>query len=227
MSITSQHTGDPLITTNRTMIEIETEHLSEEWFDLRRGIPTASEAYKIITPKTGKLAAAAELYIGELIAETIIEPEEVDSKWMARGRELEQEAIDWYAFHTDQKVQPGGIILMEDVHVGEIIERHCTVAAVSPDGKIGDSGLLEIKCLMPANHVRYILVGGLPDEFKPQVHMALHISQRKWLDLLCYCPGFRPLLVRVVPNDYTKKLGAALRQFISKLNAAKAQIFEE
>lgn len=100
-------------------------------------------------------------------------------------------------------------------------------AAVSPDGKIGDSGLLEVKCLKPANHVRYILVGGLPDEFKPQVHMALHISQRKWLDLLCYCPGFRPLLVRVVPNDYTKKLGAALRQFISKLNAAKAQIFEE
>ena len=199
------------------MIEIDIEQKIPEWFELRKGIPTASEAYKIITPKTGKLAAAAELYIGELIAETIIEPEDVDSKWMARGRELEQEAIDYYAFRCCNKpVTPGGIILLDDKS-----------AAVSPDGKIGDSGLLEVKCLKPANHVRYILVGGLPDEFKPQVHMALHISQRKWLDLLCYCPGFKPLLVRVVPNDYTKKLGAALQQFISKLNAAKAQIFEE
>jgi len=198
------------------MIEIDVEPRSAEWFALREGIPTASEFYKIITPRTGQLSAQADLYIGELIAEMIVKPDDVDSHWMERGRRLEQEAIDWYSFHTDTDVQPGGIIFLNDKS-----------AAVSPDSKIGTDGLLEVKCLKPSHHVNYLLLGNLPSEFRPQTHGALYISQRKWLDFVLYCPGFKQLLVRVVPNDYTERVATALWQFINRLNAAKSRIFED
>ena len=150
----------------------------------------------------------------------VVESEDVDSHWMARGRELEQEAINWYAFHTGFDMAPGGIIFLDD-----------RSAAVSPDSKVftpraGD-GLLEVKCLKPSHHVNYLLQKYLPDEFRPQVHGALHISERDWLDFLLYCPGFKQLLLRVVRNDYTAKVGYALSQFIGKLDAAKAVIFED
>jgi len=200
------------------MIEIDVEPRSPEWFALRKGIPTASEFYKIITPRTGQLSAQADLYIGELIAEMVIEPDDVDSHWMARGRELEQEAINWYAFYTGYDIAPGGIIFLDD-----------RSAAVSPDAKINQwhvGGLLEVKCLKPSHHVTYLLENRLPDEFRPQVHGALWISQCQWLDFLLYCPGFRQWRLRVVRNDYTTKVGYALGQFTKKLDAAKGVIFE-
>jgi len=197
------------------MIEVDVESRSAEWFALREGIPTASEFYKIITPRTGQLSAQADLYIGELIAEMIVKPDDVDSHWMERGRRLEQEAIDWYSFHTDTDVQPGGIIFLNDKS-----------AAVSPDSRIGSKGLLEVKCLKPSHHVNYLLQGHLPSEFRPQTHGALYISQREWLDFVLYCPGFKHLLVRVVPDDYTERVATALWQFINRLNAAKSRIFE-
>jgi len=204
------------------MIEIDVEDRSPEWWEMRLGIPTASEFYKIITPRTGELSAQHDIYIAEIIAEMIIEPEQFDSEWMQRGRTLEPEAIKWYAFYTNYDVQPGGIIFLDD-----------RSAAVSPDGKIytqrsrHGKGLLEVKCLKPSHHVKYLLQNTLPDEFRPQVHGALYISEYRWLDFVLYCPGFKQLLLRVVRNDYTRKVGRALNEFNKKLDAAKAIIFED
>ena len=202
------------------MIEIDVEQRSPEWSEMRRGLPTASEFFKIITPRTGQLSAQHDIYVAELIAEMVVEPEQFDSEWMERGRSLEQEAIKWYAFYTNYDVQPGGIIFLDD-----------RSAAVSPDSRVftpraGD-GLLEVKCLKPSHHVKYLLQNTLPDEFRPQVHGALYISERDWLDFVLYCPGFKQLLLRVVRNDYTRKVGRALNEFNKKLDAAKAIIFED
>ena len=199
------------------MIFVDCEQGSDEWFEARIGIPTASGFSKIITPKTGKLSATSDAYIAELIAE-MVEPDNSfqGNQWTERGNELEPEARAWYEFQSGQVVHQVGIILLDDRSAG-----------VSPDGLIGEDGLLEIKCPKPSTHVNWLLSNVLPDVHKPQCHAALHLANRDWLDFVSYCPGFRTLLLRVTPDEYTEKVGDALVQFTERLNAAKASIFEE
>ncbi len=199
------------------MIYLELEQGTDEWLEARRGIPTASSFSKIITPKTGVLSKTSDKYIAEIIAETV-EPDNSfqGNQWTERGHELEPEARNWYEFQTGCDVRQVGMILLDDLTAG-----------VSPDGLIDDDGMLEIKCPKPSTHVEWLLNGGLPDEHKPQCHAALHIAQRKWLDFVSYCPKFKPLLVRVEPDEYTEKVGAALEAFKEKLSAAKSAVFEE
>ena len=199
------------------MIYIDCEQGSDEWFEARRGIPTASGFASIITPKTGKLSASADVYIAELIAETVVEEQDFQgNQWTERGHLLEPEARNWYEFETGNTVTETGIILRDDGSAG-----------VSPDGLIGTDGLLEIKCPKPSTHVYWFLAGELPDKHRPQCHAALLLAERDWLDFVSYCPGFPALLLRVVPDDYTDKVAAALATFNEKLSAARARIFGE
>ena len=199
------------------MIRLDCEQGSDEWFSARLGIPTASGFGKIITPKTGKLSVSADKYIAELIAETV-EPDNSfnGNQWTERGHELEPEARAWYEFESGNQVEEVGILLLDDKSAG-----------VSPDGLIGDDGLLEIKCPKPSTHVHWLLAGELPTEHKPQCHAALHLTGRKWLDFVSYCPGFSALLLRVMPDEYTELVGDALLQFTEKLTAAKSRVLED
>ena len=199
------------------MIYLDCEQGTDEWLEARRGIPTASAFSKIITAKTGALSATADKYIAEIIAETVYPDEGFQgNQWTERGHEYEPKARNWYVFDTGNDVDQVGMVLLDDRSAG-----------VSPDGLIGDDGMLEIKCPKPSTHVHYFLKDALPDEYKQQCHAALHIAQRKWLDFVSYCPGFPSLLVRVEPDEYTDKVAAALQEFTQRLNAAKGRIFEE
>ena len=199
------------------MIYLNLEQGSDEWLSVRRGIPTASGFASIITPKTGKLSAAADSYIAELIAETVTdEPGFEGNQWTERGHLLEPEARAWYEFETGHDVEEIGFILRDDKSAG-----------VSPDGLIGGNGLLEIKCPKPSTHVLWFLSETLPDKHRPQCHAALLLAEREWLDFVSYCPGFPPLLVRVIPDEYTEKVAEALAAFLDKLEAAKVRIFGE
>ena len=196
------------------MIYLDIQQGTDEWLAARRGIPTASNMKKIITP-TGKLSATADKYIAELIGE-IIEPDDFEgNKWTERGHLLEPEARAYYEFITGETVTEMGMILREDGKAG-----------VSPDGLIGGNGMLEIKCPKPSTHVFWMMKGVLPPEHKPQCHAALHIAEREYLDFISYCPGLEPLLVRVTPDEYTELLGDVLEKFIKKLEAAKGRVFE-
>lgn len=199
------------------MIYLDCEQGSDEWIASRRGIPTASAAAKIVTPKTGKLSASADTYIDEIIGE-MIEPGEgfQGNQWTERGHALEPEARAWYEFQSGLAVRQVGMILLDDRSAG-----------VSPDGLVGSPGMIEIKCPKASTHVGWVRKGVLPDKHKPQCHMALHISEREWLDFLSYYPGQKNLLVRITPDQYTKNVGDALSAFIEKLDAAKAAVFQE
>lgn len=183
-----------------------------EWFEHRRGIPTASCASKIITPRTGKLSASVDTYIAELIAEIAEGTEEITrSYWMERGILYEQEARDWYEFHTGAEVRQVGIVLNHG-------------AGWSPDGLVGDDGGIEIKCPKSSTHIKYLLAGELPDEYRPQVHAGMWIGEREYIDFVSYHPMYNPLLIRVLSDDYTLKVGAALAEFSERFEDAKRRI---
>jgi hypothetical protein len=190
---------------------------SPEWYAARRGIPTASCFASIITPAKAQLSTGASGYIDELIDE-IVRPEAPrgfgGNEHTERGNNLEPAARAWYSLQNDSDVRQVGLVLADDSSAG-----------CSPDSLVeafGDpEGGLEIKCPDGPTHVGYLRAGKLPDKYKPQVHGSLVITGLPWWDFLSYCPGYKPLLVRVYPDDYTAKVKEALAQFLAEYAKAR------
>ena len=187
---------------------------SPEWYQARCGLPTASEFSRIVTPARADYSAQASDYIADLIVETIEGPQlGYKSRDMERGSFLEDEARSEYEFLTDHTIVEAGLVRIYG-------------AGWSPDGLIGDKGAVEIKCPKSSTHVKWLLSGALPMEHKPQVHGALYIGELEWVDFVSYCPGYRTLIVREYPSDYTLKIGEALAQFLAEYEAAKSIVLE-
>lgn len=188
---------------------VDCEQYTPEWWDARRGIPTASAFDKIVTPG-GKLSESWKKYACQLIAD------EYDTKYgyvdqfasraMENGARMEPEARRYYEFYRDATVQQVGFCMTDDGRYGS-----------SPDSLVGDEGVLEVKCPESHTMVAYLIDGGLPKEYLPQCHGHLIVTGRKWCDFLAYTPGLPRLLVRVEPDEYTDKLRVALEDFWPKL----------
>lgn len=194
------------------------DQYTTEWWDGRRGIPTASCADKILTP-TGKLSAQSRQYMNELIADSLgygdapTEPTE----WMLRGIELESEARAYYELTTDLDIIQTGFITNDAITAG-----------CSPDGLIknGDEwgAGFETKCPKASTHVGYLLGGKLPDYYKPQVHFSMAVTGiRRWV-FMSYFPGLDPLIVSVNWDDYTDTIAKAIDDFAVQLQAARQKL---
>ncbi|MCF6207206.1 MAG: YqaJ viral recombinase family protein [Sulfurovum sp.] len=182
---------------------------SDEWHKARLGIPTASRFKEIITPAKAEPSKSAEAYLYELVAERLTgEPtEHHTTEWMARGNLLEADARKAYEFIHDTTVDEVGFVLNDDETIG-----------VSPDGLIGDSGGLEIKCPKPSTLVRYMVEDKLPDQYKPQVQGCLWVTGREWWDFVAYHPNMELFTVRVYRDEaYIEKMAAHITVFVEKL----------
>lgn len=184
------------------------EQRTPEWFGVRKGVPTASCASRIITP-TGKPSTQQTQYMNELAAEyvsgVLVEP--YTNGDMKRGIELEPEARLFYEFIEGVSVEQVGFCLSEEGY------------GCSPDGLINSDGGLQIKCPKPSTHVQYLLDGKLPYDYKPQVQMELLVTGRSWWDFLSYCPNMKHFIVRVEPDeDFQKALRSELIKFCQELN---------
>lgn len=163
---------------------------SPEWHALRAGKPTASEFDKIIT-STGKTSTQRQAYLYRLAGERILGTTEqtFESGWMARGKVVEEEARDVYAFESQTTVEEVGFCLHDSGLYG-----------CSPDGLVGADGGLEIKCPSLAVFVKYVLGGKVPTEYIVQVQGSLLVTGRKWWDFYAYYPGMNPLKIKVGPD---------------------------
>jgi hypothetical protein len=195
---------------------------SPEWWDMRKDRPTASNFDRVMTPKQGKTGGpGSESYLSELSAAVLrFDPgmmtESFETPAMRQGADWEPEARRWY-----QYMHLGGSPPVRQVG---LCVTDCWRFACSPDGLVGDDGGLELKCPQPATHASYLRKGGLPVEYKCQVHGCLVVTGRDWWDFVSYCPPFDPLVVRVVPDEFTGKLAAALDEFHDRLLAAVAKV---
>jgi hypothetical protein len=164
---------------------------SEEYDRLKLGVPTSSNFHKIITPQ-GKPSKQWREYACVLIAERILHRkiEFYNSPAMGRGLIVEAEAADWYEFDQDVTVQKAGFITDDEHTMG-----------CSPDRLVGEDGLLEIKAPLPHTQVEYWLSGEVGERFRPQLQGQLYISQRRWVDILCWHDVIPKVVVRVEPDE--------------------------
>ena len=188
---------------------------SREWFAARLGVPTASEAHKLVTPK-GKLSTQAEGYMHALIAELMLgHPiESPATAYMIRGTELEEAAMRAYEFTSGNETEDGGFVTTDDGHYG-----------CSPDRLIGSVGLLELKCPAPHTHVRYLIEGCMDDEKRPQVQMQLLVTGREWVDLVSYHPELPIVITRVERDEeYIALLAKVLDEFCQQIAKQREQL---
>lgn len=187
------------------------------WHLARRGIPTASEFSRIITPAQWKYAAGASTYICELIAEQYNPNygffDEYASLAMANGTLREPEARRYFEFATGHKVQEVGFCLSD-----------CGRYGASPDALVGDDGGLEIKAPDLKTHVKWCIEGELPKEHAAQVHGCMFVTGRSHWWWLSYCPPLPELLIRVERDEKTEQLGEAVEKFCGEYAEAVAKL---
>lgn len=186
------------------------EQNSAEWYALRAGIPTASEFSTILaTGKDGGASVTRRKYLLRLAGERVTgEREETYSNaHFERGKLLEAEARDLYAFMFDAEPKQVGFI-----RNGE--------TGCSPDALVGDIGMLEIKTALPSILIDKLFRETFPPEHKAQCQGALWVAEREWIDLAIYWPKL-PLVVRRAYRDeaYIARLSEAVDAFNSELAA--------
>lgn len=166
---------------------------SDEWLAARRGILTASEMKLIITPTLKPASNDKERsHLFELLAQRItghVEPSYISDD-MLRGQEDEIEARALYAEHY-APVQEMGFITNDTWGF---------TIGYSPDGLVGDDGLIECKSRRQRFQVETILSGTMPADYLIQVQTGMLVTGRKWCDFISYSGGL-PMAVIRVPAD--------------------------
>jgi putative phage-type endonuclease len=177
---------------NQSQYHFDIEQGTDEWHALRRGIVTASAISKLLTA-TFKPAAndTSRALLYQLLAERILG--ESDQSFynddMARGHLLEPYARDLYTEHFALVAECGFVTLATPAGI----------LGYSPDGLVGDEGLIEIKCPRPKTHLKSLLTGEVPAEYVPQVQTGLAVTGRAWCDYISYAPGLPLFVQRCLP----------------------------
>ncbi len=202
---------------------VQCEQLSPTWWSARRGVPTASAFDRIMTPAKRAYSAQARKYALELVAELAdLNPEHFTghgvyrSTAMTHGVNTEAEARRWYCLERNTDVTQVGLCLTDDLRFG-----------ASPDALVGNDGALELKAPMLKTQAEYLDEGVLPTEYKCQCHGELIVTGRSWVDFCSYAPGLPALLIRVVPDDFTKALKDCLEKFWTEFMEIRRKLIPE
>jgi putative phage-type endonuclease len=177
-------------------IEESAEQGTAEWHKQRLGKLTASRFGDAIdTLKNGTASSKQVGYAYELLSERLTglsQPffETADMRW---GKGQEAYARLAYQEATGLSVQEVGFIQAPWHH-------QC---GVSPDGLVGDDGLIEIKCPRSTTFLKWVIDGEVPEQHKPQMLLQLVVTERKWCDFVAYDQRMpEPLFIkRFEPRD--------------------------
>jgi putative phage-type endonuclease len=190
---------------------------SEEWRQARCGSIGASDAPSVVRRiKSGGFSADRESLLAakvlERLTNTPVEP--YRSAAMLQGTAREPEARMTYALIKGVEVEEVGIVLHPSIKGS-----HC-----SPDGFVGESGLVEIKAPQPAAHLDLLLNGQISSDYTTQMQWQLCCTGRAWCDFVSFNPDFPPamqLWIKRVHRDaaLNGELEREIATFIKELEA--------
>ncbi len=180
---------------------------SKEWHSIRLGRVTASMVKNVMSK--GK---AYDSYMAELITEIMTGSSKpfFENDAMRWGVETEDQARAMYELNSGNAVDEVAFI------------EHSEYVGVSPDGLVGDKGLLEIKCPTSTTQVKRALSGKYSEDYKAQIQMQLWVSNREWCDFLSFDPRIdcsaSYLLERVFrDDDYIAEMEVKTISFVENM----------
>jgi putative phage-type endonuclease len=191
------------------------EQGSPEWFAQRLGKVTASRVADVIAKTKTGYSTSRDNYMAQLVCErmTGTVAESFTNSAMQWGTETEPLARAAYEAHAD--------VLVDEVAM--ITHPTIEAAGASPDGLVGDDGLLEIKCPNTATHIDTLLTQTVPGKYITQMQWQMACTGRQWTDFASFDPRLPTelqLFVKRVPRDdaYIQMLEKEVVQFLTELD---------
>lgn len=192
-----------------------------EWFAARAGKVTASRVADVIAKTKSGYSASRQNYAAELLCERltgICEPG-FTSGPMQWGKDQEPFARQAYErLHS-----------VEVYEVGFVDHSEVAMSGASPDGYVGEAGLVEIKCPLTATHLDTLLGGAVPGKYLTQIQWQLACTGREWCDFVSFDPRLPEAMqvyVERVARDASMilELETEVTSFIRELDAKIAQL---
>lgn len=151
------------------------EQGTPEWFKLRAGKVTGSRIADVLAKGSGVTRGK---YIDQLVTERLTKDiqEGYTNAAMQRGTEMEPVARSMYSFHTGSHVE----------QIAFVDHPQIAMSGASPDGLVGEDGMVEFKCPNSETHISYIMAGKPPAKYIPQMAWQLACTGRKWVDFCSF-----------------------------------------
>ena len=177
------------------MIEM-IEQRSDAWFAARIGKVTASRVADVLAKTKTGYSATRDNYMAQLVCERLTgeKGESFTNAAMQHGTDTEPLARAAYESLKD--------VLVDEV--GFVPHPSIIMAGASPDGLVGDDGLLEIKCPNTATHIETLLSQTVPSKYNTQMQFQMACTDRSWCDFVSFdnrLPQELQLFVKRVPRD--------------------------
>jgi len=200
------------------------EQRSDEWFLARLGKVTASRVADVVArTKTGWGASRAN-YMAELLIERLSGQPTASyiNDAMRWGNEQEPLARDAYCWRNNVTIEEVGFVPHPTIEM----------SGASPDGLVGEDGLIEIKCPNSATHLDVLLSKTIPDKYFKQMQWQMDCTGREWCDWMSFDPRLpSELSVYIQRVERDDKLIAGLRKdveaFLAELDQKIVQLKAE
>jgi putative phage-type endonuclease len=191
------------------------EQGTTEWFNARLGKITASRLNAVMAKTKSGPAATRANYMMELICQKLSgqREESYSNAAMERGVELEPIARGAYEAANGLFVEEIGLV------------NHPAIKgfAASPDGLVGDKGLIEIKCPNTATHVEFLKSGKIKRDYILQMHAQMLCTDRDWCDFVSYddrLDGLEYKCVRVdLDHNLAHEIMMEVNKFLTEMDA--------
>ncbi len=190
---------------------------TEEWFLVRAGKVTASRIADMMSKTKSGWGASREAYAAELMTERLtgLPIERPSNAAMQWGTETEPQALNAYSFLTDNVVEQVGFVLHPEFDMG----------GASPDGQVGDDGLVEAKCPTTKTHIEYFEKGSVPRNYVLQMQWQMACTGRAWCDFISFDPRIGdPMLQAFITrverdDDLISEILTTARDFSDEIDA--------
>lgn len=194
---------------------------TDEWKAVRLGKVTASRIADATAKTKSGWSASRANYMADLLAERLTgKPRDgFTSSAMQWGTDMEPEARLFYGFMNDLAVEQVGFVL------------HPTIggSGASPDGLVGDDGLLEIKCPNTATHIDTLLGAAIDGKYVKQMQWQMACTGRAWCDFVSFDPRLPERMqfhCRRVERDDAMigELETSITEFIAEMRQKEADL---
>ncbi len=194
------------------------EQGTNEWLTDRLGHVTASRiADVMMKPAT----AGYRNYRAQLVCERLTgnPTESFISAAMQHGTDTEPQARAFYEMETGHDVTEVGFV------------KHPTIAmtGASPDGLVGDDGLVEIKCPQPATHINTLTGAKIDRKYMLQMHWQMICAEREWCDFVSFSPSL-PMEMQMfrqrvnLDAALAAEITSAVTGFLTDVDALSAEL---
>jgi putative phage-type endonuclease len=200
---------------------IEVEQRSNEWFALRLGKVTASRVADLMAKTKTGYSATRENYMAQLVVERISnsQAESFTNAAMQWGTDQEPYARAEYEATQGAMVEECGFVSHPTIEM----------AGASPDGLVGDDGLIEIKCPNTATMIDVLLTGVVASKYNTQMQFQMACTGRQWCDYVVFdprMPAKAQMFIKRVARDeaFIEEMEAEVTKFLSEVAEKVAKI---